>query len=683
MSRRVLRRSLCVLSALALAACADSGPAVAVFSIEVTAPSATLLVGPGGGQTVQMTATLRSASGDVLTGRRIEWSVDPWGFAFVDDNGLVTARLPGTAVVRARSEERTGTFAITVAPVPIATIDITSPGIALTRTPLAVAAQQVAAVAYDSVGTALPDRTLNWLSRDAAVASVNASGLVTAVGAGSTYVVASGDRGSDSVLVTVTVENGLPAGFDVAITDASWTQASQNAEGSIPMLTGGRAAVVNITTSAPSAMAAPSVIELRLTDADGTTRWSARRTVNIPSGATTTANPTVQVLVPAAQLAPGVQWEVRWNPDGEFSDADAATDRYPRIGRAGLAVVQPPTLKLRFVPVTLTAHNNTTGVVSAANAEEYLRVIRQIAPVGAIEFSIAPPFATSTSFGAPPNGAGSAFWIALLQQMDVERVASAEYADAHWVGVVQPPAGFTFATFGGFGFIPSNGASFGPGTRTFGVINTNWFFRESQTRELMMHELGHNLGRSHAPCGGATGTDVNFPDPGGRVGEGGHDTHSFQRGVAERAFSISSNHGDTMGYCTPVWISTYSYAAMLTFRGSATLAARQATPPTRAVVVHGAVQATGQVSLRHAVLLPATYADAPDAGDWVAIARDASGEVLAQRRFALGRLDHSDSERPIAVAIPLSDLSAARVAWIEVRAPSGTSTRLDVTRGAP
>lgn len=659
-------------------ACRDQSPPVPVFSVQIIAPRTSLLHGPGGGQSVQLEATARSADGSALEGRRIEWTTQPAGVVTVASDGLVTAVGVGSVVVRASAEGKSASVILAVQPVPVVSIDITSAPLALVRTPLAVAGQQLTAVAYDSTGTALPNRQLGWLSRNEQVAAVSALGVVTAVNAGITYIVASGDAGRDSLLVSVTVDNTLPTGFDVAVTSALWTQASQTGDNTIAMLTGGRDAVVNVMTAAPSALAAASVMELRLTTAEGTLRWSARRSVYIPAGASTAANPTVQFLVPSAELAPGLQWEVLWDPDGDFTDADASSDRYPRIGRAGLAVVQPPTLKLRFVPITLTGHNGTTGVVNEGNAEEYLRMIRQMGPVGPIEYSIAPAFAISTSFGAPPNGAGSAFWVSLLQQLDLARVSSPDFADAHWVGVVQPPTGFTFATFGGFGYIPSNGASFGPGTRTFGLIHLNWFFRESQTRELMMHELGHNLGRSHAPCGGATGTDPSFPDPSGRVGSGGHDTYSFQRSVAERAFAISSEHGDTMGYCTPVWISTYSYDAMLRFRGSATLAAQAVEPPQRAVVVHGLAADDGSATVSSAALVEGLRALPADAGEWEAALVDADGAVIARRRFALGVMDHLDALRPISVAIPVTAEFTAQGKRIEVRSPNGRTSTLQL-----
>lgn len=651
-----------------------------VASVEISAPTTTLLIGPGGGQSTVLAATARSVSGAVLENREIVWSVQPAGIVSVSPAGLVTAIGIGTANVRATSEGKVGALDVTVLPVPVDSIHIEIDSLTLLRSPILDGAAQIVAVAYDTAGTVLVNRALTWESRNVSVVAVSAAGRVTAISTGNTYVVASASGKRDSVAVTVEVADTLPTGFDISITSALWTQASQNEEGTIPMLLAGRAAVVNVMTTAPAALIAPSTFELRIYGSDLALRWSARRNAIVRAGTSSSAAPTVQFLVPAAELAADIQWEVRWDPDELIPDADAATDVFPRNGRENLGVVHPPTLKLRFVPVSLTAHGSITGNVTSGNVDEYLRLIRQFGPVGAIEYTIAPPFAVGTSFGVPPSGGAATFWLALLQQLDLARVASAEYADAHWVGVVAPPVGFNNVTNGGYAYIPNNGASFGPATRTLTVVNAGWFFRESATRELMLHELGHNFGRQHAPCGGAPNADVAFPVAGGRTGAGGHDTYSYQQGLTTSAAAIDAGLGDVMGYCTPIWISNYSYDAMLQFRGNQIVALRERPARQRAVVVHGIADNAGNSELHRATLLSAVPDIAADAGDWEAVLYDVNDAEVGRRRFNLGRVDHLENQRPITVAFPLAGIDEARLKRIEVRSPSGRTSQIVVER---
>jgi hypothetical protein len=78
----------------------------------VTVSPATLSLTVGGMQ--QLTATLRDASGTILTGRAITWSSSNILVGTVTGNGLVTALLVGTATITATSEGQSGTSALTV-----------------------------------------------------------------------------------------------------------------------------------------------------------------------------------------------------------------------------------------------------------------------------------------------------------------------------------------------------------------------------------------------------------------------------------------------------------------------------------------------------------------------------------------------------------------------------------------
>jgi acid phosphatase len=82
----------------------------AVASVTVSPPSASVQVG----QTAQLTATPKQASGAPLGGRVVTWSTSDSTVARVSATGLVTGRAAGSATVTATSEGKTGTSAITV-----------------------------------------------------------------------------------------------------------------------------------------------------------------------------------------------------------------------------------------------------------------------------------------------------------------------------------------------------------------------------------------------------------------------------------------------------------------------------------------------------------------------------------------------------------------------------------------
>src|SRR5437867_843488 len=98
-----------------------------VRSVSVTPAAASVTVG----QSVQLAATLKDSSGNVLTGRTVAWATNAAGVATVSASGLVTGVAVGAATVTATSEGQSGTATITVT-----AATNTSPG---TVTALAVA----------------------------------------------------------------------------------------------------------------------------------------------------------------------------------------------------------------------------------------------------------------------------------------------------------------------------------------------------------------------------------------------------------------------------------------------------------------------------------------------------------------------------------------------------------------
>jgi hypothetical protein len=250
-----------------------------------------------------------------------------------------------------------------------------------------------------------------------------AGGVVTGVAPGTATITATSDGQSASVEVTV---RAVTREFNLM--SAQFTQAAQAGDGSIPMVLGGTGAAVNVLVSTNLPGAAPMQIVLRLFNASGTL---VRADTALANGALTSAPsysaPTVQFALPPSALVPGLRWQVVRDPRGQMPDADAANDVFPRGGPAALSLVTVPVLRVRFVPIVLSAHNNTAGSVNIGNLGEYTRVLQSVFPLGAVEASIGDPFTTSTSFGtAPAGGDAVAFWTPVLNQLDAARVASSD-----------------------------------------------------------------------------------------------------------------------------------------------------------------------------------------------------------------------------------------------------------------
>src|SRR6059036_3297003 len=196
---------------------------VPVATVEVTPPSASVQAG----QTVQLTATPRDAGGNPLSGRTVTWSSSNTAGATVSNGGLVSGITPGSATITATSEGKSGTSAITVTPVPVASVEVT-PATASVQAGQTV---QLTATPKDANGAPLSGRTVTWSSSNTAVATVSNSGLVSGVTPGTATITATSEGKSGTSSITVT--NVPVASVEVTPPSASVQAGQTDAEGGV------------------------------------------------------------------------------------------------------------------------------------------------------------------------------------------------------------------------------------------------------------------------------------------------------------------------------------------------------------------------------------------------------------------------------------------------------------------
>ena len=175
-----------------------TGSTQPVASVSLSAPSASMVAG----QSQAIAVTLKDASGNTLTGRTIAWSSSSTSIATVSPSGQVTAVGAGSAVITATSEGKSGTLAlkVTAAPVdPPASVAVTAPVTTLSISQTT----QATAVPKDSKGTPLTGRTATWSSSAPNIATVSATGLITAVAAGTVAIKATVDGVVGTIGITV------------------------------------------------------------------------------------------------------------------------------------------------------------------------------------------------------------------------------------------------------------------------------------------------------------------------------------------------------------------------------------------------------------------------------------------------------------------------------------------------
>ena len=152
------------------------------------------------GATVQLSAEVRDQKGNAMTGTAVTWTSSDAAVATVDASGLATAAGEGTAVVTASAGSVSGTAAVTVEQVPAEVVlePASHAFVALGDT------IRLSAEALDANGNVVAGAEVAWSSGDTLVATVDGTGLATAVGEGEAQVTAMSGPASASASVRVT-----------------------------------------------------------------------------------------------------------------------------------------------------------------------------------------------------------------------------------------------------------------------------------------------------------------------------------------------------------------------------------------------------------------------------------------------------------------------------------------------
>ncbi|UJR86128.1 M66 family metalloprotease [Sandaracinus amylolyticus] len=261
--------------------------------------------------------------------------------------------------------------------------------------------------------------------------------------------------------------------------------------------------------------------------------------------------------------------------------------RFPSSGTATLAARDNGgTFRVVLVPVRYGADgSNRLPDTSAANVAAYRDFMRSVFPVEDVEITVrSSPLVWNNGIGADGSG-----WSQLLNECMNLRQSDRPPADTYYYCLFNPAS--TFSQFCGRGCVAGLGPV--PSVRdTFSRASIGLGYRG--TEDTFVHEVGHSLGRPHAPCGGASGAEASYPYSGGRIGSWGYDLLSNQ-------LLNPSQHTDVMGYCDDQWISDYNYRLIFDrirgVRGSASLSGAPTRYATVVVDVDGSLSWGSEVEL--------------------------------------------------------------------------------------
>jgi len=407
------------------------------------------------------------------------------------------------------------------------------------------------------------------------------------------------------------------------------TQSVQTYDRSVPLVAG-RGGFLRVFVVANQANTATPEVRARFYKAGALlqTLTIAAPAASVPTdtaGSQASLTRTWNAALPSALLQTGLQVVLDVDPTNLVPESDESDNSYPSSGTPlNLGVQTVAALNLRFVPVLRTA-DGTTGAVNAGNAAQFADQTVRMHPLAVVNVDVRAPYTYSDTAQIQSND-GNGVWLKILSQINA--LQAAEGGTRNYFGILAVPYGGGIA---GYGYVPGRAA-------------VGWD-KLSSAPGVVAHELGHNFGRQHAPCGGAGSPDPNFPYAGGVTGQWGYD---MVAGILKPPTST-----DLMGYCSNVWISDYTYSAVLSDRGAGPAVVPASAVREPSLIVWGRIH-DGAIVLEPA-FEATTEARLPTAaGPNLLEGIDPQGGEAFRLAFSGVRVaDAPDNEEQFAFAVPL------------------------------
>jgi hypothetical protein len=309
-----------------------------------------------------------------------------------------------------------------------------------------------------------------------------------------------------------------------------------------PVVVGRRTLVRAFLTPRPAFT--PGLVTGTLTVDDGAAQVELSATIDELAGASTQGDlgTTLNFDVPAGRITAATTLSLVINGEG------GELLRFPESAPFALGAENANgNLQLTLVPLVV---NGFAPDLSEATVKSYSSLVRGMLPIPGADVTVRAPHALD--FDVTADGWG---WDEALDELYTLRAADDPADDVYYYGVLSPgatmddwcPDGCTV----GLSVVASAAEVEYRGSIGVGFFETP---RDVFSPETMVHELGHAMGRDHSPCDTDDG-DPRFPYADGSIGSWG-----LHAGIL-RDPRVDA---DVMGYCTPVWVSDYTFDHLFT-----------------------------------------------------------------------------------------------------------------------
>ncbi len=298
----------------------------------------------------------------------------------------------------------------------------------------------------------------------------------------------------------------------------------------------------------------PVAAHLTLTNGDVTSRYASKLTVSQASSEDGFGS-TINFDLKAEDIALGTRYAVELVECGGTPSGQLGAPRFPQQNDEALGVKVTGKVTLRFVPVVV---NGRTASSDDARLALYVDYVTKLYPLAQVDYSVRDPYTTYQQLTA--NGDG---WVDVLDEISALHEFDDAPNDVYYYGLLEPAvSGSDFCKQGCTAGIAYQLDHADAGNTDFRhervAIGLSYGDDGSETSsssaETLAHELGHNHGRAHAPCGDPNQLDNGYPYAGARLGWWGFESPD--------TLYTPNMATDIMGYCNDQWISDYTYRAL-------------------------------------------------------------------------------------------------------------------------
>jgi hypothetical protein len=486
-----------------------------------------------------------------------------------------------------------------------------------------------------------------WTYSADSVLSVDATGLGTAVGPGQVVGTATLNGMNAQTVVRVN-----PSELRVDLGFAHINQGTQTRSGDVPLVAGRDGLLRVFLRGNKPNFFQPTVLATFYRDGSAVhTVALTHETEGLPGVVREDdLRRTFDGLIPGSVLQPGTSVVFEVDPDGVIPAAPGSTLRYPETGAQLLDIAEVPPFRMRLVPVTQ-SQNGLDSRFSVDNAAEATELTHLVFPMAEFDVDVRQTYTTDAALDTEQG------WEQLIDEIVTLRLDDA--SPRYYYGGFTRPAGTAYL---GLGFVGYPVA--------IGVDNS---------QETLAHEIGHTLSLRHAPCGGPSGVDPNYPYPGGYIGQVGYDLRTGELWDEGQRF-------DLMTYCDPTWISDYHYEKVMNYRATSPHDSAFWSSDGAATSSEGSLIVTVGVSRGALRLGPVVESEAPPrmpvpGGPYTLEGLDETGAVVFSLAFAPRPLDHGGAL--FSAALPRSLARPDRLATLRVTGPEGVLERGRATSGPP